>query len=234
MKISLLSALLMCAIAIKSQTERGSMLLGGGVNYYQMDNSQSNEYSNVNSWKYINSTTSINFGYFVTDGLVAGVEYLFGYYRQESESKGIGKQSQMNTYTEHAPGIFGRYYKMTPGKFGFFLHLSGNYILRNGRDVTTYDPKIIPDPPSRDYKATGFRANLGPGVVYFLNEKVGLEARLGGINYSSVYSEAFVSGKKINHSQENSFSVNFGISTFMIGASFYFGESKKNTPETQK
>jgi len=220
----------LAVIIVSGQTGSGSMMTSGYVNFFRSGYAQGNEVLPDTKYNYMNLNGGINVGYFVVSGLALGLQYDVRYNMQQSKQWGNSTETKdVRTTVDNIPGIFARYYLIPPpSKVGLFLNLGAGYLVRKGQDAITTEPRFTPDPPPMETRGSGYNINLSPGLVYFIKPTIGIEARLGSVGYSSVYSEDRISGQKIYHRQENYFTADFGISSIFLGASVYFGEKHKD------
>ena len=130
-----------------SQTEKGSLLLGGGFGFGQSET----ENASITS-----ASISPNIGVFIADGFALGI-------------RPFAAVARVNGVNNPSLGItpFVRYYINTGDKIKPFLAANLGY---------TASTVVNPFNQERDWVG-GFSAGGGPGLAIFLNRNVALELR---------------------------------------------------------
>jgi len=244
MKNLIVVILMSACLNVFSQVNKGSMFAGGTMNYYSHNNKNEastsiNNFNSISSYKRVGFGTDLNYGFFVSDRIAVGPLFTIRQNRQES-TYDYYDQTQYTDYKDSYMGIglFARWYKMTKTeKFGFFIQLSGQYETDENSNKSRTVPKnpgYINTQNSSSYAGAGMLANLGTGVVYFINKKIGLEARLGGIQYQNSKGTSFTDGQKASASSTTWLNLNYTMSSFFFGANIYFGGKKTEAPPTSK
>lgn len=150
-----------------------------------------------------------NSGFFVKNNFAIGprIGYGFGYSRYMVSNPSIYERAY-----QHTPslGVFLRYYKMFTPRFGFFgeFNATGGYS----------NLKVVSNNSAANYKgeAVGIFVGLSPQLVYFITNKLAVEAGFGSINYNIT--------KSIDNSPWQQ-SGNFGLNPNLnFSLAFYFGK----------
>lgn len=115
-------------------------------------------------------------GYFVTSNIAIGGR--LGYESQKEED---GFETKTNTFSI---GAFGRYYFTPASKFSFFGELAANY------SSSKIEQEGVGALPDTENKENGFGIEVAPGVSYFLNSNLAIEAKFGILGYNTVDPDA--------------------------------------------
>ena len=110
-------------------------------------------------------------------------------------------ETKTNAFSVEA---FGRYYMTPASKFSFFGELAVNY----GTSKTEVETPL----GDIESKSNGFGVQVAPGVSYFLNSNLAIEATFGALKYNTVDPDA--EGADSTDSFElglNLRDINFGI-----------------------
>ena len=111
-------------------------------------------------------------GYFVTSNIAVGGR--LGYVSTKEED---GLETKTNTFSVEA---FGRYYMTPDSKFSFFGELAVNY------GTSKIEEENVFPLEDSEYKENGFGVQVAPGVSYFLNSNLAIEASFGILGYNTV------------------------------------------------
>ena len=111
-------------------------------------------------------------GYFVTSNIAIGGR--LGYVTSKEED---GLETKTNTFSVEA---FGRYYMTPASKFSFFGELAVNY------GTSKIEQENVAPLPDSEFKSNGFGVQVAPGVSYFLNSNLAIEATFGALKYNTV------------------------------------------------
>ena len=241
-KIFACAALTLGAHSLHAQSiAAGTVSLGGTVGYSQASSEGSGVRSSANGQSQSTSSNSTgkqvylspSIGYFVADNLAVGLSLYFGNGMREEDQVlaplGIVQHSEMNV-KQLRTGAFVQYYKMLNAQFGITGRLGAGYqrLKEDGNGYTNSN-----NPPYRytsSNTSSGYYADLKPGVIFFPVPKLGLSASLGDLSFNhykliaSSYSDSngdtFMQG---DENASNVFSANFGLDTFLLGGTYYFG-----------
>lgn len=115
-------------------------------------------------------------GYFVTSNIAVGGRLGF-----ESQKEEAGIETKTNTFSI---GAFGRYYMTPASKFSFFGELAANY------SSSKVEEEGIAPLPDTESKENGFGIQVAPGISYFLNSNLAIEATFGILGYNTVDPDA--------------------------------------------
>lgn len=201
MKKTVLSlALLAAGVASYAQISQGTIMLGGDIGF------KSNGTSTVNSTTVPNATvtnppdgssSSFNLGlqggYFVTDGMVVGLNVGFGSQTQGQTSNytflgNPGTLKWDNKMSSFNIGVFARKYMAISDKFYFYGGIGFDYmsgtISSSSPDNSTNPPTVKANP---DGKFSGWDINIAPGLAFFPSPAWGIHFGLNNIiGYSSI------------------------------------------------
>jgi hypothetical protein len=164
-------------------------------------------------------------GSFVTDNIVLGL--MAGY--QGGKSRSVSNPTGNETFDEYtsqtwAGGIFGRYYiPLSDSRLAFFVNGQALYQSRQAKQHGwAYTPAF--DIKSEE-SGKGFELRLQPGIVYFITQKIGVEAGFGNLSYSfsSIVETAY--GRKISSRTSGGLNLNFSLPSFNLGVNFYLGKT---------
>lgn len=190
-KLFLLSTAILFTVAAQAQTDRGSFLIGGQVNYSSIksdaENAKATETFNIIP----------NVGYFVADNIAVGTG--IGYqYAQVPGERAVKDQAFLVS-------PFGRYYVGEDSRFKFFGQLSvplGFGSVREALDGGDFE---------KVGSSTTIGVNLSPGFAFFPTSRVGIEFALNGISYES---------KTVKDSEDNEMK-GYGSEAFSVGTDFF-------------
>lgn len=225
------------------QLIKGTFMPGLSINY----NYSKNDRQDVTNDAYTNSTikrnniySNINLGYFVKDNLAMGI--LTGYQRTTYNNNNFSSNNS-NTYNSTSNsnqiinyffiGIFARYYKMiNNSKFGIFIQANSQY--QNGNETTTNNntttnyTSTSQTSELTSQKSNTFSVGISPGIVYFINKKIGIETRFGNIGYGISNTKPLSNSKRSISEHNEGFDANFSSSTLQLGVNFYLGRKSKS------
>ena len=242
--ILLITAVLLFSFKSNAQLAKGRMLFGGNINYNQNKN-DNNDASNIN--KQTNNSSSfglqLRYGCFVTNNIAVG---LFGGYQNvtnKNEDSNIQSQSSSNssitknTSNTYSGGLFTRYYKMIgQSKFAMFGQLSFGYgagAATQSNSYSNYYNNILigSNIQDKNSKTTSYTAALAPGIVYFINNKFGIETIFGNISYSAQQTKNYNQSIYLSESKSSNSSVSLNLGSISVGVYYYFGGSRNLTPQ---
>jgi|WetSurSiteA1Bulk_404760.scaffolds.fasta_scaffold00243_2 outer membrane protein len=163
-------------ISGSAQTDAGKFLIGGSSTLSFMSSTYKwkNDDANGTDSKEIAFNLAPQFGYFVIDGLVAGLEIQMGFTKSKPEDVENGDE----TVTLMAAGPFARYYygtsKIKPyGQAGIFVGLSADKYYDFYEDADVTDKTGI----------FGYQFKAGAG--FFFNDNVSLDMGFSFTNMSA-------------------------------------------------
>lgn len=229
--------LLLCAINfgfnIFGQFKKDNALLGAGAGYSQSKSNGQGAGSPDDSRTDLNMRGNARFGYFFRERFALGL--LCGYTKTVAKTRtramtNLGEQIDNYTYTgkEYSIGIFTRFYKsITQNKLAFFCQLDASYITgtNEGKQKGSSGGKVtFSREPNGEVK--GMTVGLHPGFVYFIGKRIGIEASFGTGAYDYRVRRTYLKGVKINENTSGGLNMNFGLTTFNLGLSFYLCEKR--------
>lgn len=231
MKKFFLSALLaVSVVGVQAQSiPAGTVSLGGNIGYSRNTSNGSGSY---NSTTYTQETSSSQFnfspslGYFVADNLAIGINA--GYsanrkaYTTYTPASATTVRAQLDPTTNLRLGVYGQYYKMLTEQFGVLGTLGVGYQSLHDYNYSNNNPNAL----IQESKASGYYAELTPGIVFFPIPKLGLSASVGSLAFSRLnYDYPTNAGTTPSDykSYSTSFGASFGLSQLLFGGTYYFG-----------
>jgi hypothetical protein len=193
-----------------AQTNQGSVLLGGSINFSSYNESRKDDFHSIES-KTTNFNISPTVGYFVANRVAVGssVGYIYSLSKYNSDMlvRGMG----------FSVAPFVRYYKLLGDKAAIFGSASVNYAR-----YTAKGSNVHQDFTKTPYKRTDtdYGAAFTPGLTYFVSSKIGLEATLGSIGFGKEQVN-YQDGNYHTESTSTDFRAQFGLSHSSIGIYFY-------------
>jgi hypothetical protein len=192
LKNLLITLLVLTSFSASAQINKGSIYLGGNLNFYTSKN---------NSQKSSNFSVSPAFGFAVRENLIVGLDVIYGHAETRYEN-GRGEWIQRNA----GGGLFLR--KYAPLGKGFYLFGQG----RVGASFTNhqYEGANAND----DGKGFGIDLSIFPGIAYSVNKKLQLELGL-----PNVFNVSYGNTKYTPHSggasyKNTGFSASSSVSSF--------------------
>lgn len=201
MKKLLLSLVAVSALAFgaQAQTEKGKILLGGGVGF----NSTKAEGASKSD---INFNIIPSAGYFISDNFAIGTGVGYKYDKQVSNSK-------LDQSFEVAP--FGRYYVGLSDQFKFFGQLSVPMSFGNVKAVDG----VTGDVGDKLGSSTNIGVQLAPGFAFYPTKRVGIEVSVDGLGYNNYTIKNTATGNKAT---VDSFGLNASTVAPRLGVMFHF------------
>ncbi|MCI1188418.1 hypothetical protein MON38_13390 [Hymenobacter sp. DH14] len=206
----------------------GTVSLGGSVGYSR---STSNNSGTSNGTTYTNETTTSQFslapsvGYFVADNLAIGLTFSYQAFSKPyityTPAPSVVR-AQLDPTTTLRLGAYGQYYKMLTEQFGFLGTLGGGYQSMRDYAYTGNSSSAL----ISEFKASGYYAELTPGIVFFPIPKLGLTASIGSLAFNHLnYDYPTNSGTAPSgyESKSSTFGASFGLSQLQFGGTYYFG-----------
>ena len=189
MKINVTLQLLLCScfmnIASYGQTSKGSFLLGGSMGFSSNTNTTYATNSASSEDKSFSITAQPSISYFIIDRLAVGLITPYSYSRTKYEPvQDLDVKLTIKTYSV-GPTL--RYYFPLGNQWAIFPEVSYSYGWIWGS--TPYFSAFVPTPTVTYVKSTEkTRIFLGGvGLVYFLNQSIGVEGRAYYQNQRSTY-----------------------------------------------
>ncbi|WP_428742200.1 outer membrane beta-barrel protein [Tenacibaculum sp.] len=185
----------------KLTIEKGTWYISGNLSINQ--NNYEAEDSNNDSESF-GFNFSPKIGYTINDNLIIGLGVGYGYSKNKSTiMTGKGNSYQVFPYIKkHFP--LGK--KLTISLQGEFRY-----------SYSDFSNNDTPTPYKRE--SNEYFIGIRPGITYFLNKNIALEANIGGLGYSKTNHE-----DNINLSNRDTSSFNFNINStdLMFGLSYYW------------
>jgi hypothetical protein len=158
------------------QLEKGSYLGSASLGFsFQSSRNPSGDFSSKNTAYQVLLNNS--FGIFVANRLVLGPGFNIntGYYSSTSESTASGKITSTGTSYSLSFDPFVRYYFFQHGKIALFGEFSG--MIGYGKEFQTFKSSM--DDQKLSYSNLDYGGGLDIGLVYFINQNIGIETALG-------------------------------------------------------
>lgn len=230
----LILVLISFSLFLNAQIPKGTKMIGTRLNYnqYKSDNStvgNAGTTTNVNTNKGFSGL--VNGGYFIKDNLVVGL--VVGYGNQFSEysntTPGMNSTSNSNSSssTTFSVGLYGRIYKMMKdNKIGFFGNMDVLYSSGKSNTEYVYSNNLYVNTQTSKGDITGYSLSLSPGVVYFITDRIGLEASYGNLSFRNQTTESTYNDGRTGTDIVNGINFNFSVSSLNVGVNFYFSDKK--------
>ncbi|PBQ33025.1 hypothetical protein CNR22_14985 [Sphingobacteriaceae bacterium] len=228
MKKLFLSSLVISAHFMNAQLNKGTVLLGGDVGYYQTKNDRTGTVDPNQNQKSESKSLSLSLdaGYFVAQNFAIGIFAAHRSYTSNSDEVGNNYIRLYDTEENQSSfGGFARGYKLfADNTFGFFGELRGGYLTGSYETRDFYQPNAQPSQLNRRVdKGPGFIIGLRPGIVYFIRPRIGLEASFGNLSYMSQKTDNSYNGEKVSETKSNNLNLNLNVSSISLGVHVYLG-----------
>ncbi|MBV4357812.1 hypothetical protein [Pinibacter aurantiacus] len=204
------------AVTANAQINKGSVLLGGDVNFGDYKNS-----SNYSSNSYNAGGISLSFGKAIKENKVVGISLGFSSSKQIATPANPGYDTSSQKTNRYNIGFFYRDYKKLAKDFYFFGQANAIYSYSNQK----YDYNIN---KADSYKVVqnGGGVSIAPGIAYKVFKKMFVELSLNNLVYAS-YSASnttYESSDKKLKGHDFSIGTAFSNNTFLsnIGVGFRF------------
>jgi Outer membrane protein beta-barrel domain len=194
-KIYLLSFFTGCCIAANAQINKGSILLGGQLGYYNSNVTGSTQVNQKNQ----GGNFSISFGKAIKENAVIGVN--IGFSPSKTENLYNGTDYTNITYNRYNIGIYYTRYKKLAADFYFYAEAGAGY---TGSKQTT---KNISGSSKVTNTQNGGQIYITPGIAYAICKKLQLEVMMPqfvNLGYFQTKSSA-------SPAKQNNFSVNTSL-----------------------
>lgn len=206
----------------------GTVSLGGSIGYSRNTNNDSRSYSGT-TYTQETSSSQFNFspslGYFVADNLAIGINAGYSANRKAYTTytpSSATVRAELDPTTNLRLGVYGQYYKMLTEQFGVLGTLGVGYQrLRDYGYSNNGSNALI-----QEYKASGYYADLTPGIIFFPIPKLGLSASVGSLGFNRLnYDYPTNAGTTPTDykSYSTNFGASFGLSQLLFGGTYYFG-----------
>ena len=179
-----------------AQLQQGKKFVGGTLSFYKFDNDNSANTTNLE--------IGPSLGFMVSDHLSLGV--LLDYTGQYV--KGGNFKPNQSIFTL---GAFSRQYFPVGEQFALYVQesLSGS----------TGTEKDTDNGLEQKFNITGFSIGVGPGIIFFPDPKLGLEAGIGLLGYDHQKRKNSDTGSS---NSSNSYGLNFNMTSITFGLRYYF------------
>ena len=230
MKKAFLFALLAAGTqAVQAQSiPAGTVSLGGSIGYSRYANNNSNSY-NGTTYTQETSNSQFNFspslGYFVADNLAIGINAGYSANRKSYTTytpSSATVRAELDPTTNLRLGVFGQYYKMLTEQFGVLGTLGVGYQNMHDYNYSSNGSNAL----IQEYRASGYYAELTPGIIFFPIPKLGLSASVGSLAFNRLnydYPTNAGASPTDYKSYATSFGASFGLSQLLFGGTYYFG-----------
>lgn len=211
-----------------SQTEKGKKLIGGQFNINGYGGSSGTNWISY-SRNALGYQIAPSFGYFIKKNFAIGLNLNYG--ASDSSLVTVVPTLMPSILTikynsiSYSAGIFARYYKKIVDSLFFTLNGTAFYTYQTTtQEYSNNDPNYIPstsDPAIQETQTKGITFAISPGLVYFMNPKLGITANFSSIYYSSFTSKN-ISITDVNHNDINNYGFNLSVTTFYLGIQYNF------------
>ncbi len=172
--------------------------------------------------KYLRFSLSPKVGYFIADKLEAGLSSSYANYLNEAVSnQQYGSNSTVKDHT-YSIGIYLRKYFMLTDKIALNGTAELYYSLQ--KNVTEY---IVPIYDNQEHLFTSKRTTksigltINPGITFFPNDKIGLGAAFGNLDYSHYNTNSKSTDSSNTESSGNAFGLNLSSSSLVFTLGYY-------------
>lgn len=191
-----LSVFLLCNVAY-SQTEKGTFLVGGTINF----SSSNLEVENTDDRNSFRINFNPNFSYLIVDNFSIGVIVPIDYSRYKVD---VNESKSFNI--QFGPDL--RYY-FTFNKMAVFPEIS--YTFGKSKQIgQQFDPQLG-QTEEVIIKGDAKNLNIGAGFTYFINSNVGIEAILGYSKLNNKYDQI------VRDSESSELYLKFGFQIYLGG-----------------
>jgi hypothetical protein len=212
-KLFIVNILMLCAIVTYAQLSKGTIQIGGQVNYSRTSND--NEILiTLGDTKSSTFTISPRAGIFVSDKSVIGLS--IEYSRNTSEgiySPDFGFVDVKGTSNTFIFGPYYRFYQPLGTTAALFLHAQSS--VGFGKNKTEIDDTDI------RFKSFLFNVAVSPGITFFVSEKWGLEGSIGLLSYRSTTMKLDEDDADDDKDTSDQFDFNLNFSSFSLGVQYF-------------
>lgn len=222
----LISLILCSSFAAQAQIQKGAVSIGGSITYNNQDNEQERTSpTGISIFETESDFLAIRpeAGIFVSQSLLLGlgIQYEYRYSRNMSTSNDVpGNPSSQKRNLVLVKPYMQKYYKLADN---FYFSPSLSVFIGGG----TGESNGFLDDRERDIFT--LRANITPGLTYFISEKWGVTATFGEIFYNREREE-LEQGPNNPETREDIFEMyglNFRFDTFNIGVQYFLRNSPR-------
>ena len=228
MKRSILIILLSILFAnLKAQVSEGKIMFGTSISYTDQVNDNYDAQGNLNGVQVTNNNLGISLqgGYFFTDDFVVGLTVNYVDNKAVNQNLPVFQNTSISKTWYY--GVFGRTYTRITEKLYFINSFSISIQSGTNNDVT--DSMKTSYSANSSLKVNGYQFSFAPGLSYFLNSWIALNANVGGVSYNHI-TATITSGNFNGTSTTNGlFSLNLPLSNFNFGVNFLIGKGINNS-----
>ncbi|MEO8861424.1 MAG: hypothetical protein ABI358_08375 [Ginsengibacter sp.] len=220
-----IAAFIFFVVTANAQIEKGTILLGGSINYYSYKSSQPYFYNNYD-YKSEGDGANIQIGRAIKTNSFAGI--ILSYSHTNNYTTAVSPDSNFNKSTTLGAGVFYRKYKKLLKDFYFFAEVSGQYqhgeMEQAGSTNVYYNTKA---------SSNGGTITFTPGISYAVCKNLQMELLMNGL-VSTSYTHIrynYISGTPTvtSDGKSNSFSINANLNSsilygFGIGFKYFIGK----------
>lgn len=198
-----------------AQTEKGKVVIGGGVGFSSMDHKGSTE-QKVTSFNVGPST-----GFFVGKNALLGIELKYSYekrnpFKVTTAANGTVIINEIGGDKTHSYLInpFFRYYLDLHEKVKLFGQVNAGIVLGNTKEIIPIDTY------SRDAKTTSYLASIQPGIAVFPHKNIAIELKVGLFTY---FNQKYnYTNPNVTDFRVNQFSFGSDLKNPLLGINFHF------------
>ncbi len=208
-----LGLVFMSAVFAYSQTDQGTMYLGGSLNFGFGSSKEKAGSTTVDGPKTFNFGINPALGYFISDNFMLGLGIGYDMESYKEENYGIHDEYKVTTSAFNV-GPFVRYYMMPVKNAGIFVQ--GNVAVGFGKvkTETTDDGTTT----SNEMKLSAFTVGVTPGIVFFVSDMVSFEATFGNLSFTSATDKQDVGDDEYKDTQSQfNLEINPAYFTFGVG-----------------
>ncbi len=198
-----LTAVVVLALNVNAQTEKGKWIIGGSASY----DSQKSDADGAKASQSLSIVPSA--GYFVSDNFALGTGVGYNY----SKTGGASATGQNEAIVVNP---FGRYYVGLSDQFKFFGQAAVPLAFGTVKSVDASG-----DTGAKVGSSTSVGVALSPGFAYFPTKKIGIEFAFRGVSYND-YKVEDANGNNIAGAGSERFSIGTNFFTPQIGIQFHF------------
>lgn len=232
-KKHLFIALLLISIQSFAQYNKGQLMVNGNI--YGYSNKSNGANGGNSDYTYKNKSQQfgcdLNVGYFLSNHFAIGIEEQISLYKNNSENADpTYRNTNLNRNKSYFTGVFMRYNQpIYKSKFGVFFKLANGYVIqKQNTETASYSDPFGNNSSKTEKKGEGYYGYLTPGLFYFVNNRLSLEATLGDLSYSKLNLK-----DETEYKYKNSYlNANFSISSVSLGVTFYLGKNKNAANES--
>jgi hypothetical protein len=212
MKKVLLTLGFIGAVAIaNAQISKGTIMLGGTLDFSSSGGSTKGGGVTVDKAGSSSFTIAPMGAYYLTDNIAIGLGIGYG-------MTSSGPDTMETTGSSFAIGPMVRYNMPLADKFGAFVQ--AGLSISSGSSSTKAGTVTVDGP-----KTSGMDFAIEPGLLYFISDRIAIEATYGRIGYNTSTSKTGTGASEVTDT-DTEFGINLSSSTLSFGFAWYFGGGK--------